>query len=77
MYSPPPNHVFLQKRVDNSQKQVYNEKQLKKPSKGKNVMKDLRMNLNAYFYFGQGYYYGAGYFACMKLSSPESRFAVS
>lgn len=40
-------------------------------------MKDLRMSLNAYFYFSQGYYYGAGYFACMKLSSPESRFAVS
>ena len=40
-------------------------------------MKDLRMSLNAYFYFSQGYFYGAGYFACMKLSSPESRFAVS
>ena len=34
-------------------------------------MKDLRMSLNAYFYFSQGYYYGAGYFACIKLSSPE------
>ena len=39
-------------------------------------MKDLRMSLNAYFYFSQGYYYGAGYFACMKLSSPESHRGI-
>lgn len=77
MYFPPQTMYFYKNALTTRENRSIMKNNLKKPSKGKNVMKDLRMNLNAYFYFGQGYYYGAGYFACMKLSSPESRFAVS
>lgn len=35
-------------------------------------MKDLNMNLNAYYYFSRGYYYGVGYFAYKKTGLSES-----
>lgn len=39
-------------------------------------MKDLRANLNAYYYVSQGYYYSAGYFACIKDRSTKSPFTL-